>query len=105
MALSLIRDLVQDFLTDIEEINIREIYGCEGDKGSECSYFISSDQKIWILADKLKYDELRKQTCFMFEATTIWISSWNILMSQKSGQMYRSPDRDPCKMDRDFTRN
>ena len=57
LALSLIRDLVQEFLTDIEEINIKEIYGCDGEKGSECSYFISGDQKIWILADKLKYDE------------------------------------------------
>ena len=61
LALSLIRDLVQEFLTDIEEINIREIYGCDGEKGSECSYFISGDQKIWILADKLKYDDTLTQ--------------------------------------------
>ena len=31
LALSLIRDLVQEFLTDIEEINVREIYGCDRD--------------------------------------------------------------------------
>ena len=61
LALSLIRDLVQEFLTDIEEINVREIYGCEGEKGSECSYFISGDQKIWILAEKLKYDDALTQ--------------------------------------------
>ena len=61
LALSLIRDLVQEFLTDIEEINIREIYGCDGENGSECSYFISGDQKIWILADKLKYDDALTQ--------------------------------------------
>ena len=61
LALSLIRDLVQEFLTDIEEINIRKIYGCDREKGSECSYFISGDQKIWILADKLKYDDALTQ--------------------------------------------
>ena len=61
LAFSLIRDLVQDFLTDIEEINIREIYGCYSEKVSECSYFISGDQKIWILADKLKYDDALTQ--------------------------------------------
>ena len=61
LALSLIQDLVQEFLTDIEEINIREIFGCDGEKGSECSYFISGDQKIWILADKLKYDDALTQ--------------------------------------------
>ena len=53
--------MVQEFLTDIEEINVREIYGCNGEKGSECSYFISGDQKIWILAEKLKYDDALTQ--------------------------------------------
>ena len=57
----MIRNLVQEFLTDIKEINIREIYGCNGEKESECSYFISGDQKIWILADKLKYDDTLTQ--------------------------------------------
>ena len=51
LALTMIRDLVQEFLTDIEEINVWDIYGCNGEKGSECSYFISRDQKIWILAN------------------------------------------------------
>ena len=99
LALSLIRDLVQEFLTDIEEINIRKIYGCDREKGSECSYFISGDQKMM----PLRSVGLRKQICFMFELTTIWI--WNSSMLQKSGQMCQSPDRDPCKTDRDFTRN
>ena len=61
LAFSLIRDLVQEFLTNIEEINIREIYGCDREKGLERSYFISSDQKIWILANKLKYDDALTQ--------------------------------------------
>ena len=63
LALTLIRDLMQEFLTNIEEINIREIYGCDGEKKSECAYFISGDQKIWILSDKLKYDDALTQCC------------------------------------------
>ena len=61
LALTMIRDLVQDFLTDIEEIDVREIYGCDGERQSECNVFISANQKIWILSEKLKFDEALTQ--------------------------------------------
>ena len=61
LALSLIRNLVQEFITDIEDIDIREIYGCDGERNSECNIFISADQKFWILSEKLKFDEALTQ--------------------------------------------
>ena len=61
LALTMIRDLVQEFLTDIEEINVRDIYGCDGERQSECTFFISADQKFWILSEKLKFDEALTQ--------------------------------------------
>ena len=57
LALTMIRDLVQEFMTDIEEINVRDIYGCDGERQSECTFFILADQKFWILSEKLKFDE------------------------------------------------
>ena len=103
LALSLIRDLVQEFLTDIEEINIKEIYGCDGEKGSECSYFISGAQKIWILADKLKYDEAITQ-CHTQKADLYYVRANHDLDQlmeffnvSKIWTNCRRRDRDPCK--------
>ena len=61
LALTMIRNLVQEFIEDIEEIDIRDIYGCDGMSNSECNIFISADQKFWILSEKLKFDEALTQ--------------------------------------------
>ena len=61
LALNIAMNMVQEFLTDIEEINVRDIYGCDGERQSECTFFILADQKFWILSEKLKFDEALTQ--------------------------------------------
>ena len=61
LALSIARNMVQDFLAGINEIKIKETYGCGGESQSDCTSLILADQKIWILSEKLKFDEALTQ--------------------------------------------
>ena len=54
-------NMVQDFLTDINEISVKETYGCDGERQSDCTSLILADQKVWILSEKLKFDEALTQ--------------------------------------------
>ena len=61
MALSMARNMVQDFLSEINEIRIKEIYGCGGESPSDCTSLIVADQKIWILPIPIRFDEALTQ--------------------------------------------
>ena len=61
LALSIARNMVQDFLAEINEIKIKDIYGCGRESQSDCTSLILADQKIWILSEKLKFDEALTQ--------------------------------------------
>ena len=61
LALSIARNMVQNFLAEINEIKIKETYGCGGESQSDCTSLILADQKIWILSEKLKFDEALTQ--------------------------------------------
>ena len=81
LALSMVRNMVQDFLSEINEIRIKEIYGCGGESQSDCTSLILADQKIWILSEKLKFDEALTQ-CRSQRADLYYVKAgmtWNSL--------------------------
>ena len=103
-------NMVQEFLSDIEEIDVRDIYSCDGERQAECTSFILADQKFWILSEKLKFDEALTQ-CRSQKADMYYVRAAHDLEQLKNffnvTKMWTNvaKARQPFKTDKVITRN